>query len=204
MVGVVSVVSPHNATFYHQNSRQHKPLINLNHLAPDFRQHFRLITTLQRGVNPSCDLFHLRFLHAARSDGWRADADAAAEGDFLRVEWNAILVHSDAGVIERFTGDFAVQTFGAEIDEHQMIVRAAADDAIAQRGECRGERLRVLHNLLLVFLEAGLQRFVEADGFRRDDVHEGAALHTGEDLAVDFFDQFLVVRQDHAAAWAAQ
>ena len=69
--------------------------------------------------------------------------------------------------------------------------------------EPRGERFGVVHDLLLICLEPGLERFVEADGLGRDDVHERAALDAGEDLAVDVLGELLLA-DDDAAARAAQ
>ena len=66
--------------------------------------------------------------------------------------------------------------------------------------------MRVLHDLCLVGLELGLQRFLERDRLGRDHVHQRAALDAGEDdrlqLLLDLFAG--VLRHDDAAARAAQ
>ena len=70
-----------------------------------------------------------------------------------------------------------------------------------QRG---GEGLGVLHDLLGVLLELGLEVFAERDGLGGDDVHQRAALAAGEDAAVDVFVELFVVGEDQAAARAAE
>ena len=44
----------------------------------------------------------------------------------------------------------------------------------------------------------------EGHGLSRNDVHQRAALHAGEDSGVDLLRKLFIVRQDHAAAWTAQ
>src|SRR2546426_8442814 len=55
----------------------------------------------------------------------------------------------------------------------------------------------------LVIAELGLERFLEADGFRGDDVHQRTALDAGED---DFIEVLGVwrLREDHPAARTAR
>ena len=76
-----------------------------------------------------------------------ADADAAARVILLGVEGDAVFVHGDAGVIEGRLG-FAVEAARAQIDEHEVIVGAAGDDAVAALGQARGEGLGVADDLL--------------------------------------------------------
>jgi len=51
--------------------------------------------------------------------------------------------------------------------------------------------------------EFGRGGFLEADGFSRDDVHQRSALNSGEDGFIDG-GAVLLLRENHAAAWAAQ
>jgi len=59
-----------------------------------------------------------------------------------------------------------------------------------------------LHNLLLVFLERGLERLPETDRLRRNNVHQRAALGAGEDGGVQLLGQLLVVGEQQAAPGA--
>ena len=54
-----------------------------------------------------------------------------------------------------------------------------------------------------VLLEGRLQRLVEANGFRRYDMHERSALHSGEDLRIDRL-RVLRLAENHAGARTAQ
>ena len=70
--------------------------------------------------------------------------------------------------------------------------------------ECVREHARVGDDALLVRLELRLERLAEADRLCGDDMLERAALCAGEDGLVKLLCQFLIVRQDNAAARTAQ
>ena len=165
----------------------------------NLRQHGVVLAVGERTVDPGGDLGHLGFFHAASRHGGGADADATAEGDLLGVEGDAVFVHGDGGLVEGLAGDFAVEAFRTQIDEHEVIIRAAADDAVAEGAERGSEGLGVFDDLGGVVFEVRLEALAEADGLRGDDVHEWAALHAGEDLALDLFEEVFVVREDDAA-----
>jgi hypothetical protein len=75
------------------------------------------------------DVEHLVLLHAAGGDGGRAEADAAGLEGALRVEGNRVLVHRDAGLVEHFRNFLAGDVLRLEIDEHEMVIGRAGDDA---------------------------------------------------------------------------
>ncbi len=135
----------------------------------------------------------------ARGHRGRADADAATLADRLSVEGNAVLVDGDAGVIQHFGGDLPVQAFRTEIHEHEVVIRAAADDAVAVLGEAAGERLGVADDLLRVGLEGRIERFAEAHRLGSDDVLQRPALNAREDLGIDAFCELLLADDDAAA-----
>ena len=72
-----------------------------------------------------------------------------------------------------------------DIDEHQVVVGAAAHEAEAGVRQTRREPRRVLDDLLLIRAELRRERFLEAHGLGRDDVHQRPALHAGEHRAVE-------------------
>ena len=80
----------------------------------------------------SRDLIHLGFAHAARRHGRRADANAAGDHRRVLIERDRVLVDGDAGLAERGFGDLAGDAFREDVDEHQVIVGAAAHDAEAR------------------------------------------------------------------------
>src|ERR1041385_6446037 len=84
-----------------------------------------------------------------------------------------------------------------------MIIGAARDDAVTVFRQTRGERLRVEHDLTLVFAELRLERFVKADRFRCNDMHEWPALHPRKNCRIDLLGESLFAH-DNAATWAAQ
>ena len=96
-----------------------------------------------------------------------------------------VFVHGDAGAVEDFLRFFAVDLFRPKIDQHEVIVGAAGDDAVTVFGQAGGERLGIDHDLSLIIAELRLERFVETNRLGRDDVHERAALDAGEDGRVD-------------------
>ncbi len=178
---------------------QWESLIRRTHLFADLGENGVVFAIRERTVDPGGDLGHLGFLHATSCDGRCADADTAAEGDLLGVEGDAVFVHGDGGLVEGLAGDFAVEAFRTQINEHEVVVGATADDSVAERGQSSGEGLGVFDDLGGVVFEVRLEAFAEADGLGGDDVHERAALHAWEDLAVDLFGEVFVVGEDDAA-----
>ncbi len=102
------------------------------------------------------------------------------------------------------SGTLAGGVLGAEIDQHQMIVRAARDDIEPILHQRRRQRAGIGDDLPRIGLELGLQCFLERHGLGRDDVHQRAALQAGEHGRVDLLGHLLVIGEDHAAARTAQ
>ena len=97
---------------------------------------------------------------------------------------------------------FAVNFLRAKIDQHEMIVGAAGNDAITVVRQTGCECLGIDHNLALIIAERRLQRFMKTNRFRRDNMHERSALDSGKNSRVDLFRKFLLA-QDNPAARAA-
>ncbi len=104
---------------------------------------------------------------------------------------------------ERAFRDLAGDALREHVDEHDVIVGAAADDAEAGGRERAGQPRRVLHDLSLIRGELRRRRFLEADRLGRDDVHQRSALHAGEHRAIEIL-RVALAAQHHAAARAAQ
>ncbi len=86
---------------------------------------------LDRTVDEVGDLEHFGFLHAAGGDRGSSDTDSAGDHRLLRIERDHVLVDRDGGLVER-GGDFlAGGVLRTEVDEHEMVVRAAGNDAEA-------------------------------------------------------------------------
>ena len=64
--------------------------------------------------------------------------------------------------------------------------------------------VRVFHDRARVSFELGLQRLAESNRFRRDHMHQRAALETREDRRVDFLPELGIARKDHATARTAK
>ena len=148
--------------------------------------------------NEVCDLQHFFFLHAARCDGRCADADATGLEDWIGVEWDAVFVYCDAGPVENFLRFFAVQVFRAKIDQHEVVVGAAGNDSITVLADARGERFGIDHYLPLIFAKLRLERFMKANGFCSDNVHQWAALYPGENGGIDLLGEFLFAHNNAA------
>ena len=85
-----------------------------------------------------------------------------------------------------------------------MVVGAAGAEAVAALDELGRERAGVRHHLLAVVGEFRPQRLAEGHGLGGDDVHQRAALAARENLAIELGGDLLVVREDQAAARAAE
>ena len=77
------------------------------------------------------------------------------------------LFDGDAGFVQRDLAILAGHVFRAHVHEHQMIVRAAADEAVAVALHAVGQRRGVFHNLLLIRFERRLQGFVKTNRLGR-------------------------------------
>lgn len=154
-------------------------------------------------ADPMSDLLHIAFFHTAGGDGGGTDSDTGSDEGLLLIEGDGIFVYGDAGFIEGGGGVFSGDTDGGEVCAHEVVIGTAGDDTDILAFEGGGEGLGVGDDLAGVFPEGGLEGFGEADGLSGDDVHEGAALDTWEDLLIDglcvgFF------AKDEAAAGATE
>ena len=104
-------------------------------------------------------------------------------------------------LLHRFTGELV----GSQVNQHQMIIRTAGNDLDITAKQPLAERLRIVHNPLLVYLEIIGERFLEADSLGRDHMHQRASLNAGEDrlIKVELI-RSLLVAQDQAAAGSSQ
>src|SRR5580704_2903735 len=150
------------------------------------------------------DLAEFGRAEAARRPGRRAEPNPRGDRVFLGVTWNAVLVDGDAGAIEHLLGRHAGRLLGPQIDQHDVAVGAARDDFQAAFAERRGQRARIVDDVLSIDLEVGPERLAEGDGLGGDDVHQRPALQAGEHRRVDLLADLGVGRQHHAAARAAQ
>ena len=107
---------------------------------------------------------------------------------------------------ERGFGVLAGDALADHVDQHQVVFGAARDDPVAALHDDLRHRLCVPDDLLLVGLEAGLERLLERDRLGRDHVHERTALQAREHDALQLLDQFLrrALREHDAAARSAQ
>ena len=72
-----------------------------------------------------------------------------------------------------------------QVDDHQVVVGAARDEAEPLPHQRLGERRRVRHDLVRVLLERRVRRLAERDGLAGDHVLERAALPSREHGLVD-------------------
>src|SRR5688500_12092827 len=104
-------------------------------------------------MNQVGDFHHLLLAHASSRHCRGADADTTPKGDLLGVERNTVLIHRDAGMIEGFLSQLAVQPTRTEIYQHEVIIRTAGDDPVAVVCESACQRLCIADDLLRVSLE---------------------------------------------------
>src|SRR5438309_1673108 len=107
----------------------------------------RVVLFREHGVDRLRYLEHFGLGETARGHGRGADADPARDERLLGVAGNRVLVHCDAGPVEQLLGLLASHLLGPQIHEHQVGVRPARHDGVAQLDERRGEGLRVAHVL---------------------------------------------------------
>ena len=94
-----------------------------------------------RAMSSAIDV-HLRLAHAAAGDRRRADADAARDHRRVLIEGIAFLLTVMPGLAERRLGDLAGEPAREDVDEHQVIVGAAADQPEAGGRQAGRQPLR--------------------------------------------------------------
>ena len=79
-----------------------------------------------------------------------------------------------------------------------MVVGAAGNNSIAVLADARGERFGIDHYLSLIFAKFRLERFVKANSFRSDNVHQWSTLHARENGRIDLLGEFLFAHNNAA------
>ena len=135
----------------------------------------------------------------------RGGADAHAGGllGASRFVGNAVFVERDAVAVELVLHRLAGEPRFREIEQKQVVVRAAGHNVVAHFPELLAHRAAVSHNgvdVFAVFVRAG---FLGGDGLARDHVLERPALRAGEHGTVHLLRK-LRLTEDHAAARPAQ
>ena len=138
-----------------------------------------------------------------RGAGRGADTDAGGYERRAGFERNRILVDGDAGLVKCLLSRFAGNVAAGEVDQHQVVVGAATGKFESALREPRRQRLGVVYYLLLICLEFRLQGFLESHRLGGNNVHQRAALNSGEYLGVQGFCKFLST-EDHAATRSTQ
>ena len=157
----------------------------------------------ERLCDPAGDGAHLGLAHAAGGKSWGADADAAGLHGRVGVVGDGVFINGDACLAEGVFGFGAQDAFLEDIEEQEVGVGAAGDDAVALGRDGFSEDFRVGDDLPGVGGEVGLEGFLEGYGFGGDYVHQRAALLAGEDAAI-YTGGELLLAEDQAAAGAAQ
>ena len=106
-------------------------------------------------LHPVGDFFHLGFLHATRSDGWGAEADAVGIEGATGITRKGVGIQSEADEIEGFFVEFATDIVARhDIDENEVIVGASTLEDEAVVDELGGEGFGVFDDLFGVGFKA--------------------------------------------------
>ena len=154
--------------------------------------------------DPGPDATELAFAETPRGAGCRAETQPRGHSWWLRVARHRVFVAGETGGFQAVGGCGPGQPERPEVRHQQRRIRAARDDGDAPLHERIGEATRIGQNLGCVGLERGLERFAQADRLGCDRVEDHAALHAGEDRAVQLAGERRVIGEDDAAACTAQ
>mmetsp|Transcript_15614 Transcript_15614/g.36178 ORF Transcript_15614/g.36178 Transcript_15614/m.36178 type:complete len:207 (-) Transcript_15614:835-1455(-) len=139
---------------------------------------------LHAAVDEARDSEHVSLVEAARGERGRAHADAAGDERAL-VAGDGVLVERDGRLLQHSLHTRAIDSDGLEVNEEQMVVRAAGDNRVAFVAEGLCKNLAVAQHRPLVLRELRRRRLLERDGERGDGVVVRAALVAGEHGSVD-------------------
>src|SRR5471030_1840225 len=123
-------------------------------------------------ADPASQFDALGFLETTAGDRRCADAQARGHERRLWIVGHGVFVHGDPGAAEGGVGVFAGQALADQADQEQVVIGATGHHVVATVNEDLSHRLGVADHLRLIGLERRLQRFFEAHGFGRDDVHQ--------------------------------
>lgn len=136
--------------------------------------------------HPSGDLLHFDGAEATGGNSGRTEADAGRTKGSAFIVREGIGVKGETDAVEGGFVEFAVEAEAtADIDKDEVVLGAVALEFEAEILEFGGESLSVFDDFLGVIMEFGLEVFLKSDGFRGDDVFEGATLGAGKNSAVD-------------------
>src|SRR5579884_3673715 len=171
-------------------------------LPPDPFMRGGIVEAVQHGAEHVGDLVHLGGAHAARRHRRRAQADAVGVEGRAPVIGERVAVDGDAHLVERVLHRLALELVGSQVDEHEVVVGAAADQDDVAPAQPGGERLGVGHHVGCVLLEFRLHALVQHHRLGGDGVVVRAALGAGEHRLVDRVG-VLGLAEDHAAPGTA-
>src|SRR5690554_3292375 len=182
-----------------------KALAQLLNLGFDRCNGLFVIQVAEDVANPTRQLTAFGFLEATGGYRRRTDPQTGSDERRTRIVRHAVLVHRDVGPaqsgIRIFTGNVLLD----QGQQEQVVLSTAGYHIEAALDEYFRHGLGVLQDLLLVFLEFRLQRFLEADRLSRNHMLQRAALGAGEHGRVEFlFDLFVGTGEDHAATGTTQ
>ena len=96
-------------------------------------------------------------------------------------------VAGDVGQVQPKLSGLASEVLVSQVNQHQVVVRAAGDDLESVSLQGTAEHLSVSNDLFAVLGEIFGEVFAKADGLRRDDMHQGPTLDTRNHHAVQQF-----------------
>ena len=163
-----------------------------------------LCKTVENVTDQVADLHKLGGAEATCRTGRRTETDTGRHHRRCRVEWHAVLVAGDAGILERYLGDVAGQALRAQIDQDKMRVCTAGNDIDATPDQCLAKNPGIRHDKLDIGPEFRTERLTEAGRLAGDGMDQRTTLKAREDRRVDLLSKCLVIRQDDAAAPGAQ
>ena len=135
--------------------------------------------------------------------GGGADADAAGLERRAFVPGDAVLIQRNTAAVQFLLYLTSGKSGIRQIQQKQMVVRAAGNDLVAHGHELRRHRPAVGHHTVDIRLVLRGQRLLRSHRLAGDHVLQRAALHTGKYGAVHLFRQ-LRATEDQSAPRAAQ
>src|SRR5262245_35675638 len=91
---------------------------------------------------------HFTLAHPARGDRGRAEPDATRLEGRARLKRNGVLVDGDTRFVERDLTVLSGHVLGTDIDQHEVVVRPAADEPEPVALKTGGKCARVEHDLV--------------------------------------------------------
>src|SRR5688500_2127195 len=127
----------------------------------------------------------MAFIHTAGSNGRYAYTDTTGNKWAFIIKRHCIVIKRNVCFVECFLCFFTGKVLVTQVNQHQMVVGAIANEVIAAFNKRSSHSLGIPDNLFAVRLELIGEYLPKGNGFSSNNMLQRSTLHTGENGQVE-------------------